>query len=223
MLVRIPSVLGQHAITQVQQIIAAEKFVDGRLSAGHSARKVKNNEEIDVRSQVLAQLNNLVMGSLVQHPVYRAAVLPLKVAAPYYARYQTGMSYGDHIDDPIMQAEAPYRSDVSITVFLNDPADYDGGELVVRTTFGDKEVKLPAGDAVAYPSSSIHHVNEVTRGTRLVAVTWIQSMVRDPLKREILYDLYQARESMLTNSPGDEITKKVDHSYVNLVRMWSDI
>lgn len=223
MLVRIPSVLSHEVLLKVREIIDSEKFVDGKLSAGIAAGRVKNNEEIDVQSPRLAQLNNLVMGSLVQHPVYRAAVLPLKVAAPYYARYQAGMSYGDHIDDPIMQAEAPYRSDVSITIFLNDPADYDGGELVVRTTFGDKEVKLPAGDAIVYPSSSIHHVNEVTQGIRLVAVTWIQSMVRDPSKREILYDLYQARESMLASTPEDDITKKIDHSYVNLVRMWSEV
>ncbi len=223
MLVRIPSVLSHEALTQAHKIIGTEKFVDGKLSAGHAARRVKNNEEIDVQSNGLAQLNNIVMSGLVQHPLYRAAVLPFKVAAPYYARYQAGMSYGDHIDDPIMQADTPYRSDVSITIFLSDPADYDGGELVVRTSFGEEEVKLPAGDAVAYPSSSIHHVNEVIKGTRLVAVTWIQSMVRDPRKREILYDLYQARESMLANLPDDDITKKVDHSYVNLVRMWSDL
>ena len=134
-----------------------------------AARRVKNNEELDKGAQQMGILNNLVMSSLVQHPVYRAGALPLRVAAPYYARYTPGMSYGDHLDDPIMGADgALYRSDIAITIFLNDPDRYDGGELVIRTAFGENKVKLAAGDAVMYPSSSLHHVNEVTRGERLV-------------------------------------------------------
>jgi len=207
----------------VRDILINAPFVDGKLSAGQVAQQVKQNEEVSLQAKELQALNNIVMGKLVEHPVYKAAALPMKVAAPFYARYTKGMSYGDHVDDPIMQAERPYRSDISITVFLNDPADYEGGELAIRTSFGETKVKLAAGDAVMYPSSSVHHVNEVTDGIRVVAVTWLQSLVRDPAQREILYDLYQLREKMLSSDSESDDTKRLDRSYVNLVRMWGDV
>ena len=134
------------------------------------------------------------------------------------------MHYGDHVDDPVMGSGGPrFRSDVSMTVFLSDPSDYEGGELVIRTPFGTQAVKLPAGYAVIYPSSSLHRVAEVTAGRRLVALTWIQSHVRDPARRELLYELNQARESLLEKAPGDDATRLVDRSYNNLVRMWGEL
>lgn len=224
MLLRIPSVLDRDEIAVVRRMLAGGAFVDGKLSAGAVARRVKNNLELDRRSRELEQLNNLVMGKLVQHPVYRSGALPLRVAAPYYARYVPGMQYGDHVDDPIMGSDgALYRSDLSITVFLNEPSAYDGGELVVNTPFGEQLVKLPAGDAVMYPSSSLHRVAEVTRGERLVAVTWLQSLVRDPARRELLHELNSVRERMLEHAPESEDAKLVNKTYVNLVRMWGDI
>jgi PKHD-type hydroxylase len=205
-------------------MLAGAPFVDGKLSAGQVAKRVKHNQEVDRRARELEQLNNLVMGKLVQHPVYRSGALPLRVAAPYYARYTPGMQYGDHVDDPIMGADGTlYRSDVSITVFVNDPADYDGGELVMQTPFGEQRVKLPAGDAVMYPSSSLHRVAEVTRGERLVAVTWLQSLVRDPARRELLHELNAVRERMLASAAESEDAKLINKTYVNLVRMWGDI
>jgi len=224
MLLRIPSVLTSDQLDTVRLLLADARFVDGKLSAGMAARRVKHNEELDKDAKQMDILNNLVMTSLVQHPVYRAGALPLRVAAPYYARYTPGMSYGDHLDDPIMGADgALYRSDVAITIFLNEPERYDGGELVIRTAFGENKVKLAAGDAVMYPSSSLHRVNEVTRGERLVAVTWLQSLVRDPAKRELLYTLNQAREKLLKTAPEAEETAQVNTAYMNLVRLWGDI
>jgi PKHD-type hydroxylase len=224
MLLHIPAVLTPDQLDAVRQLLADARFVDGKLSAGMAARRVKHNEELDKSAQQMGILNNLVMSSLVQHPVYRAGALPLRVAAPYYARYTPGMSYGDHLDDPIMGTDgALYRSDIAITIFLNDPDRYDGGELVIRTAFGENRVKLAAGDAVMYPSSSLHHVSEVTRGERLVAVTWLQSLVRDPAQRELLYTLNQAREKLLKTAPQAEETAQVDAAYMNLVRMWGDI
>lgn len=223
MLLHIPAVLTAAQLDQARGILSGARFVDGRLSAGMAARRVKNNEEVAAEAKELNQLNNIVMGSLVQSPTYQGAALPLKVAAPFYARYGAGKSYGNHVDDPVMGGANRYRSDISITVFLSGPEDYEGGELVIRTAFGDRRVKLPAGDAVMYPSSSLHRVAEVTRGERLVAVTWVQSMVRDPARRELLYELHQAREKLLREAPGADETSRVDTVYVNLIRMWAEV
>lgn len=223
MLTIIEAVLNSSQLDIAHRIISEGKFVDGRSSAGKAAERVKYNEELSLDDQQFRDLNNLVMGSLVKHPVYRSAVMPLKVAAPYYARYLPGMSYGLHVDDPLMGQGEIYRSDVSATIFLNPPETYDGGELVIQTPFGDQMVKLAAGDAVIYPSSSIHRVAEVTRGERLVAITWIQSLVRDPDKRALLHELNQARETLLQEKPDAAETAGVNHSYINLVRMWSEV
>lgn len=224
MMTMIPAVLNAVQLRQISNTLTRLRFVDGKLSAGSAAARVKNNREVSPDAAELEALNNLVMGSLVQHPIYRASALPLRVAAPYYAQYTTGMSYGDHTDDPIMGvAGTPYRCDIAITIFLSELRDYDGGELVVRTPFGAQSVKLPAGDAVMYPASSLHHVTPVTRGMRQVAVTWLQSAVRDPARRELLYELHQARESLLRSAPDASETALVNRSYVNLVRMWSEI
>lgn len=224
MLLRLPNVLTRDQLDTVRKLLANAHFVDGKLSAGAAAIRVKHNEELDRHAKQMDMLNNIVMGSLVQHPVYRNGAMPLHVAAPFYARYTPGMAYGDHLDDPIMGADGVlYRSDIAITIFLNGPDNYDGGELEINTAFGANQVKLPAGDAVMYPASSLHHVNEVTRGERFVAITWVQSLVRDPAQRELLYELNQAREKLLKTAPDAEETAKVNASYMNLVRMWSDI
>ncbi len=224
MLTRIPQVLNGEDLSAVHDLLARATFVDGKLSAGQEAARVKNNQELDANDKLITPLNNLVMGKLVQHPIYQAAALPLKIAAPYYAKYSAGMVYGKHIDDPVMgPAGQRYRSDISITVFLNAPDEYDGGELVIKTSFDEQVVKMNAGDAVMYPASSTHQVKEVSRGERFVAVTWLQSMVRDPAKRELLFNLYQARETLLDKSAGSEETELVSNCYVNLLRMWSDV
>ena len=223
MLTQIHGVLDQQQLQTVQILISRGHFTDGRTSAGKAAKRVKHNEELSLESARLSELNNLVMGSLVKHPTYRSAAMPLKVATPYYAHYTAGMSYGDHVDDPIMGQGDVYRSDVSITIFLNNPDEYEGGELVIQTSFGEQQVKLAAGDAIIYPSSSRHRVAEVTQGERLVAVSWIQSLVRDPDKRALLHELNQARETLLNEKPEAEETRQVNHSYINLVRMWSEV
>jgi PKHD-type hydroxylase len=137
------------------------------------------------------------------------------------------MEYGEHIDDPIMGVASSlgerYRSDLAMTIFLNSPKDYDGGELVIQTPFGEQSIKLNAGDAVLYPATTRHRVAKVTNGERLVAVTWIQSLIRDNEQRELLYQLSKTREKMLRKNPDSEDTKRIDSTYVNLVRMWSEL
>jgi PKHD-type hydroxylase len=223
MLTRLTAVLDRKKLDAANRLIAGGSFIDGVLSAGMAAQRVKHNEELSVDEVHMRELNNIIMGSLVRHPVYRSAAMPLRVAAPYYARYTAGMSYGNHVDDPVMGQGDLYRSDISVTVFLSGPDDYAGGELIIQTAFGEQSIKLPAGDAVIYPSSSVHRVAEVTRGERLVAVSWIQSLVRDPDKRALLHELNLAREKLLHEKPEAEETIRVNHSYINLVRMWSDL
>jgi PKHD-type hydroxylase len=224
MLLHIPGVLKADEAALARAWLAEAHFVDGRLSAGLAARRVKNNQELEAGAPDLERLNRLVMGNLVRHPVYRGGALPLHVGGPLYARYRPGMTYGAHLDDPIMGTDGVmYRSDVAVTVFLNAPEEYDGGELVIRTSAGEQAVKQPAGDAVLYPAGSIHHVNPVTRGERLVAVTWVQSLVRDAARRELLYGLNAAREKLLQSAPEAEETAQVNAAYLNLIRMWSDI
>jgi len=222
MLTKIEAVLDGNQLADARKIIATGQFVDGGQSAGMAARRVKSNQELSLEDHQMKTLNNIVMGSLVRHPVYGSVAMPLKVAAPYYARYTKGMMYGDHVDDPVMGQGGIYRSDLSVTIFLNGPEEYEGGELTIQTDFGEQQVKLHAGDAVIYPSSSIHRVSEVTSGERLVAVSWIQSMIRDPAKRTLLHELNQAREKLLLEQPDTRETARINHCYINLVRMWSD-
>lgn len=224
MLLTVPSVLKGDEVALVRSLLAAARFVDGRLSAGAAARRVKNNQELRDGAPDLERLNRVVMGNLVRHPAYRAGALPLHAASPLYARYRPGMAYGDHMDDPIMGAEGvKYRADIAVTIFLSAPEEYDGGELVIRAHSGEQIVKLPAGDAVLYPAGNIHHVSPVTRGERLVAVTWVQSLVRDAGQRELLYGLNAAREKLLHSAPEATETAQVNAAYLNLIRMWSDL
>jgi len=224
MLLVIPDILSTSKLEEIRTILAQATFVDGRLSAGGYAARVKLNQELPPQAEQLQRLNQLVMNTLVQHPQFQGAALPHRIASPFYARYTKGQTYGDHIDDPVMGPPGQrYRSDIACTLFLNSPDAYEGGELRIRTTFGSQQVKLAAGHAVLYPASSLHRVEEVTAGERLVAVTWIQSLVRDPARRELLYELAQARDGLMQTQPEAEVTRQVDHSYVNLVRMWSEL
>ena len=224
MLLIVPGVLKPDEVKLARSWLAGASFVDGKLSAGLAARRVKANEELERGAADVERLDRLVMGNLVRHPVYRAGALPLHAASPLYARYRPGLVYGDHLDDPIMGTDGVmYRSDVAVTVFLSAPEEYDGGELVIRAAEGERVVKSAAGDAVLYPAGTIHHVNPVARGERLVALTWVQSLVRDPARRELLYGLNLAREKLLQNAPDAEETAQVNAAYLNLIRMWSDI
>jgi PKHD-type hydroxylase len=224
MLLTIPGLLDQAQLEKIYDVLTDATFVDGKLSAGFAAARVKDNLELRPDPQRMKLLIRILMASLGHNETFRFAALPHRVADPIFARYEPDMTYGDHVDDPIMGSAGPrFRTDVSMTVFLNSPDSYEGGELRIRTSFGDKRVKLPAGDAVIYSSSSLHQVVPVTRGERLVALTWVQSYVRDPARRELLYELSLARERLLKVAPQDETTGYLDRSYANLVRMWAEL
>jgi len=224
MLLAIPSVLNAAQLDKIRESLAEARFVDGRLTAGRAAARVKNNEELEEDPRIHQRITRIAMSALGHNADFRNAALPHRMADFIVARYQPGMTYGDHVDDPIMGSAGPrFRSDVSMTLFLSPPESYDGGELVIRSAFGDRMVKLAAGDAVVYPSSSVHQVAPVTRGERLVILTWIQSYVRDAAQRELLFELNRAREHLLAQDPDADTTKHVDRSYANLLRMWAEV
>jgi len=224
MLLAIPGVLNAAQLDKIRESLAEARFVDGRLTAGRAAARVKSNEELEPDPRIHQRITRIAMSALGHHADFRNAALPHRMADFIVARYQPGMTYGDHVDDPIMGSAGPrFRSDVSMTLFLSPPESYDGGELVIRSAFGDRQVKLAAGDAVVYPSSSVHQVAPVTRGERLVILTWIQSYVRDAAQRELLFELNRAREHLLAQDPDADTTKHVDRSYANLLRMWAEV
>lgn len=222
MLVQIKNILGEAEVNKVQELLKNADFRDGHLSAGMVAQQVKNNLEVSDEN-ITATLNSIVMNNLVRHPEYQQAALPHRVAAPFYARYESGMEYGEHVDDPIMGKGDRYRSDLALTIFLNSPKEYEGGELIIQTPYGERIVKYKAGDGVLYPASMHHRVAKVTQGERLVAVTWVQSLIRSNEQRELLYQLNKTREKMLRDDAASEDAKRIDNTYVNLVRMWSEL
>ena len=222
MVVTIPDLLNTVQLEALCGVLRQGEFVDGRLSAGNDARHNKNNLELGPDAQRYDALNNVVMSALVQHPIYLQTTLPAKISAPVYARYLTGMEYGAHIDDPIMGSPAArYRSDISISIFLNAPHEYDGGELSIETLEGERSYKLQAGSALLYPSTCYHSVLPVTNGERLVAVSWVQSHIRRADQRAILLQLDQAR-ALLSADTDAESYHKVNLCYANLFRLWAD-
>lgn len=222
MLLKIPNVLSREQIGTVRNALANATFVDGKLTTGKAARSVKNNEEVDGSLEGMRKLNDMVIGTLCQHPTFRTAALPSGVSPAFFARYGPGMSYGWHVDEAVGTSNQN-RADIAITVFLSDIEEYDGGELSIQTSFGEQEVKLPAGDVVIYPASSLHEVREVTRGQRLVAVAWTQSLIRDPARRELLYELGEARELSLADGVDAKLVARLQKVYANLLRMWADV
>ena len=221
MLVKIPELLGGQQLAAVTSVLRRGSFVDGKLSAGRNARRHKQNLELDSSDETYTALNDVVMTRLVQHPRYLQTAFPARICAPIYARYTEGMTYGGHVDDPLMgPPQSRLRSDISITVFLSPPEAYDGGELCITDSQGESTVKLPAGDAVLYPSTSYHRVNPVTSGERLVALTWVQSLIRRADQREILMQLDLAREQLAREQHS--ALAQIDIAFANLFRQWAE-
>lgn len=223
MIVTIPDVLTQQEQQDMLRMAKDLPFVDGKETAGFRAKLVKNNEQISKESEGRRALQEIVVRALMRSPDFRRGAIPHKIRPPLISRYRPGMAYGRHVDDALMghvlQRE---RSDVSVTVFLNDVTDYDGGELLIHSPFGPQEVKLPARYAVVYPSSTLHEVTPVTRGERLVAVTWVQSYIRDERQRQILSDMQTVRDKLNTLDPNGEETNLAFRIHTNLTRMWSE-
>lgn len=219
------AVLRPEELRKVSAIIADGAFVDGAATAGGRARRVKHNEQFNKSGEAGQQLDWMVRDALMRDPAFRQYALPKRIAPVLFSRYTEGMAYGRHVDDAIMHPDrSDFRTDLSVTIFLNDASDYDGGELLIDGSVAEEAVKLPRGAAVVYPATSLHRVGEVTRGVRLAAVTWVQSYVRDAGKRDVLSDIAAARD-WLTAQPDGAVTEAADRAcraYTNLLRRWSE-
>ena len=227
MLLAIPNALGAQQLHEVRARLeaAGDAWVDGRVSAGWQGAPVKHNEQIDERAAVAAECQSVILGALERHPLFISAVLPNEVYPPMFNRYGEGMAFGAHVDGSVRihpHTGRKLRTDVSATLFLNEPGEYDGGELVVHDAFGVHRVKLAAGDMVVYPATSLHEVTPITRGRRLASFFWIQSLVRDDARRSTLFDLDNAIQRL--NQTGADALARRDlvGVYHNLMRQWSD-
>lgn len=217
-------VVSAEQLAGLQQKLSAVEFVDGATTAGWHARTVKQNSQARAGDPAAAEIAAAVAAALQKHPVFNSGVQPRRMRTPLISRYLPGMNYGTHIDNALMGgATDALRTDVAVTVFLNDPADYDGGELVIEAVGGEQSYKLPAGDAIAYPATNLHRVREVTRGTRLAAVTWVQSSIRDVAQREILFDLNNALRSLFQREGKSREFDLLAKTYANLMRMWAEL
>lgn len=225
MLTIIDSFLDAHAVRHFRERLAAAHWVDGRVTAGSVSREVKANHQVDDRCEVGRELRAQLLRALLSHPTVLSATLPQRVYPPRFNRYRDGGHFGIHVDNALMRhGEDPdwLRSDVSATLFLSEPAEYEGGELTIETDFGAQAVKLPAGSMVLYPSSSLHQVTPVSSGARIASFFWIQSRVRDAGQRALLFDLDQTIQRLRIDlSPDDARIVALTGTYHNLLRRWA--
>lgn len=226
MLIKLPEVLPKEALAEIRTMLANATWVDGRVTAGIQAAVVKNNQQLAENEPVLQKIRKVVLQALQNDPLFFSAALPKKILPPFVNRYAGSTNtYGFHVDNAMRHmpdGSDTVRADVSATLFLNDPADYDGGELIIQDVFGEQTVKLPAGSLVVYPSSSVHAVSPVTRGERIACFMFIQSMVRDPAKRRILFDLDMSLVKLRQQVGESAEIVTLTGVYHNLLRQWAE-
>jgi PKHD-type hydroxylase len=226
MLLAIPELLSADEVQRARRILDGAQWVDGRVTAGHQSALAKNNQQLAEGSPAAQELGELILNALGQSALFISAALPLRVFPPLFNRYNGGQSFGTHVDNAIRQVPGTghrIRTDLSATLFLANPEEYDGGELVVEDTYGVHSVKLPAGHLVLYPSSSLHHVQPVTRGARVASFFWIQSMVRDDGERTLLFDLDVAIQRLNRDAREDSPAIQLTGIYHNLMRRWAEV
>jgi PKHD-type hydroxylase len=225
-LLHVPEVLTEVQVARCRELLERAPWVDGRATAGHQSAKAKDNLQIPEGSPEAREMGELIVAALERTPLFVSAALPHRVFPPLFNRYETGMTFGYHVDNAIRQVTGMplrVRTDLSATLFFSRPEEYDGGELVVEDTYGTHSVKLPAGDVILYPASSLHRVTPVTRGVRLASFFWIQSMVRDDGQRALLFDLDMAINRADQAIPGHAAVVALTSCYHNLLRGWAEV
>jgi PKHD-type hydroxylase len=225
MLLRVPEVLSVEQVRQFRARIDAAAWVDGNVTSGHQSALAKYNEQLPEEGAEARELGEVVLSALARSALFFSAALPKQVFPPLFNRYREGMTFGSHVDSAIRShagTRMRMRTDLSATLFLSAPEEYEGGELLVEDTYGTHSVKLPAGHLVLYPATSLHRVNPITRGARIASFFWIQSMVRDDAQRTLLFDMDMAIMRLSQERPGDPALVALTGVYHNLLRMWAE-
>jgi len=225
MLLHIEGVLTPEQVAECRKTLAAQSWVDGKITAGEQSAQAKRNLQVPEDAPAARELGEMILGALGRNPTFVSAALPLRVFPPLFNRYDEGMAFDTHVDNSIRFAgSVRFRTDVSATLFLTDPADYDGGELIVEDAYGEHAVKLPAGDMILYPAASLHRVAPITRGARWASFFWAQSMVKSDEQRTLLWNLDNAIQALtLKVGQTDPEVVSLAGSYHNLLRMWAEV
>ena len=226
MLLHVPNVLAPEQVAHARRRLDQAAWVDGRVTAGPQSARAKKNQQLPEDSPEAREIGELILAALQRSPLFMSAAIPLKVFPPLFNRYAGGHSFGSHVDNAIRQVPGtPHRvrTDLSATLFVVGPEDYEGGELVVEDTYGAHRVKLPAGDMVLYPSTSLHHVTPVTAGERVCSFFWIQSLIRDDGQRTLLFDMDTAIQRLARDAPEHPSTVQLTGVYHNLLRQWAEL
>jgi PKHD-type hydroxylase len=225
MMIHIPNVLTPAQVARCRDVMTRAAWVDGRATAGHQSAQVKKNLQLPDSAPEARELGSMVVEALSRSSLFMSAVLPKQVFPPLFNRYDAGMTFGSHVDNAIRNAGGglTIRTDVSSTLFISAPEDYDGGELVVEDTYGQHSVKLPAGDMIIYPATSLHNVTPITRGSRIASFFWTQSMIRDESKRSLLFDMDMAIIKLNRDHPEHHSVVELTSVYHNLLRQWAEL
>lgn len=229
MLLHVPDILTKEQLADFRAKLDTADWTDGRETVGAQGAQVKRNLQLPETSALRKTLGAEVLSALARHPLYHAAALPARILAPRFNCYEGGGHYGFHVDGAVMALPAAdshfpvqLRSDISCTLFLSEPDEYDGGELLINDTYGEHEVKLPAGDLILYPSNSLHQVQAVTRGTRLACFFWVQSLVRDDGQRQLLFELDRSIQVLTSENANRAAVLQLTNTYHNLLRRWAE-
>lgn len=226
MIVAIPDVLPPAQLAEARAQLEAAEWVDGRVTAGHQGARVKDNEQIPATDPAAVRVGQMILQSLGRSPLFMSAALPLHILPPMFNRYTGGQQFGLHVDGSVRTVPGTgqrIRTDLSCTLFFDEPGTYDGGELIIEDTYGSKSVKLPAGQLIVYPSTSLHRVTPVTRGTRLCAFFWLQSMIRDNGQRALLFDMDVGIQRIAAEKPDHPGVVQLTGVYHNLLRQWAEM
>jgi len=226
MMVVVPNVLNAEQVARCRDVMTRAAWVDGRITAGHQSAQVKKNLQLSETAPEARELGNMVMEALGRSNLFMSAVLPKQVFPPLFNRYDAGMTFGSHVDNAIRgiaNSGMRIRTDVSSTLFISAPEDYDGGELIVEDTYGSHSVKLPAGDMIVYPATSLHNVTPITRGSRIASFFWTQSMIRDESKRSLLSDMDMAIIKLNRDHQEHPSVVELTSVYHNLLRQWAEL
>lgn len=225
MLLQIPQVLTPDSVRHCRELLESAEWVDGRITAGHQGARVKDNLQLPAEHPVARQVGDIIQAALGQNPLFLSAALPLRILPPMFNRYSGGQHFGTHVDGSIRLGPngQRLRTDLSCTLFFSDPSEYDGGELIIEDTYGTKSVKLPAGDMILYPSTSLHRVTPVSRGTRLCSFFWLQSLIRDNHQRSLLFEMDVAIQRFGTDNATHPSVVQLTGVYHNLIRLWSEV